>query len=262
VYPVKIHKARLQRIIKEELVRALREAVVPQLYKGKAGLSSIGKIKTSEVDFEWGDYDGRHSDEVYWVSNETGGKLGSVQTPGDPYTYESRGERLIVVSAPEHSKKKIGVVIDRPQKGQAAASVDREPLRFEDEEIIGNPCGALTKSDIIDRLKPWTLEEIMYKYSTNRNYIHTVFARGGLLGPVSDDLGYPSWNFSSMTLKELFDNENMIVQAYDEMYESGEYKVNGKDTWKDMISDPTYGLGLGFIVKMIMDGDKPCPPSR
>ena len=100
----------------------------------------------------------------------------------------------------------------------------------------------------------------MNEYSPNRSYTHTVFARGGLLGPVSDELGYPSWNFSMMTLKDFIDNKDMIVDAYDEMYESGDSKANGKDTWEAMVYNPSYGLGLGIIVKNIMDGQASCPP--
>jgi len=247
---MKIHRARLQRIIKEELERALQEAMVPQLYKGGAGLGSAGKIKTSEVDFEWGDYDGRHRNETYWVSNETGGELGSVQFPGDPYTYNPQGEQFIVVSAPEPTKGKIGVVIDRPQTGQAAASVDGpEASEGEPEEITEKPCSFLTKQEILERLMPMTLEEIMYKYSRNRNYGLDVFGVGALLGPTTAESGLEAFSFTSITLKELAESKDMIVNEV------------GEDKWNDILHHPTRGLGLGIITKMIKNGTKPCPPA-
>ena len=264
---MKIHKARLQRIINEELVRVLREAMVPQLYKGGAGLGSIGKIKTSEVDFEWGDYDGRHRDEVYWVSNETGGELGSVQFPGDPYTYESRGDRLVVVSGPEPSKRQIGIVIDRPGKDGAAARVDepsRTIMRFEDEEVIGNPCGDLTNNEIVNRLKKLTLNEILSDYFPY-DKSHQLFNPGSFLGsdmfrqdpdwPGDDDI---TW--SKETLGMLIQVREDLVDMWNRAKEAGHHSASGENTWRWLIYDKD-ALALGFVVGWIKNGEVPCPPA-
>jgi len=264
---MKIHRARLQRIIKEELERALQEAMVPQLYKGGAGLGSAGKIKTSEVDFEWGDYDGRHRNETYWVSNETGGELGSVQFPGDPYTYNPQGEQFIVVSAPEPTKGKIGVVIDRPQKGQAAASVDgpdRKIMRFEDEEIIGNPCGDLTDDEILTRLKKIELGVILadyYPYDKS----HQLFNPKSFLGSdmFRDD---PLWTsdkdikWSAQTLGTLFDVKQDLIDMWNRLKEKGLQKSTGEATWKWLLWNKG-ALGIGHVVEWIKSGEVQCPPA-
>jgi len=259
---VKIHRARLQRIIKEELVRALREAVVPQLYKGEAGLGSGRKIKTSDVDFEWGDYDGRHRDEVYWVSNETGGNLGSVQVAGDPFTYEPSGERLLVISGPEPHKGKIGTVIDKPGTGQAAARVV-EPTRFEPEEISGNPCLGLTNRQIIDRLRKLTLGEILTDYFLPNRSL-AIFNPGSFLGSdmFREDPAWPGdrdVTWSEETLDMLLQVKDDMIDMWDRAKEAGHSDYGGEKTWKWLIHDPD-ALGLGFVVGWIKNGDVPCPP--
>ena len=110
-----IKKSKLRRIIREELSRSLIEGAVPQLYKGGAGLVSKERITTSKVDFEWGKYgSSKFSTEPYFV--RAGGDLGSIQFKGDPYTYEKKGEKLEVVSAPESGKGAIGRLIDHPDE--------------------------------------------------------------------------------------------------------------------------------------------------
>ena len=269
---MKIHRARLQRIIKEELVRALREAMAPQLYKAGAGLGSARKIKTSDVDFEWGTYDGRHSNEVYWISNETGDELGSVQFPGDPYTYEPRGGRLVIISGPESSKGQIGVLIDRPQEGQQAAMVD-EPTRFEDEEIIGDPCGALTNRELVDRLSKITLGEILADYFPY-DKSQQIFNPGSFLG--SDQFRKdPLWPgesdvvWSEQTLGMLLELKPYLIDLWDRSREARiaaagpddrtDHLSTGAKIWEWLIYDRG-GLGLGLVVDWIRSGEVPCPP--
>lgn len=78
---------------------------------------------TSDVPFDWGQYEGAQAGEAYYVaSNRGSGELGSVQFPGDPYTYEPAGEgRLMVVSGPERGRDSIGRVIEDPRGAKAPA---------------------------------------------------------------------------------------------------------------------------------------------
>lgn len=76
----------------------------------------------SDAPFEWGNWRGARPGEAYMVSiDRPSGSLGSVQFPGDPFTYEPTGAgKLRVVSGPERNKQAIGVVIDDPRAKEEA----------------------------------------------------------------------------------------------------------------------------------------------
>jgi hypothetical protein len=88
------------------------------------------RVFTSQVDFDWGKYTGRLADQPYYVASGRT-ELGSVQRPGDPYTYEPAGEgKLRVVSGPEDSRYAIGRVIDDP----SAKAPSQQPSIAPDEK--------------------------------------------------------------------------------------------------------------------------------
>lgn len=72
---------------------------------------------SSDVPFSWGSWKGATPGESYYVaSDRPSDSLGSVQFPGDPYTYEPAGKgRLKVVSGPERGRAAIGSVIADPR---------------------------------------------------------------------------------------------------------------------------------------------------
>lgn len=72
------------------------------------------RVFTHQVDFSWGRYNGLR-DQPYYIANDKN-ELGSVQFPGDPYTYDVAGPgKLRVVSAPENTKNAIGRIVNDPR---------------------------------------------------------------------------------------------------------------------------------------------------
>jgi hypothetical protein len=90
------------------------------------GLATGPLPLTSKVDFDWGRYQGKHAGEPYWIEDGVS-DLGSVQFPGDPFTYNEAGEgRIRVVSGPEPGKGMIGRLTEDP-RFQKEAPVAKAP---------------------------------------------------------------------------------------------------------------------------------------
>ncbi len=116
--------------------------------------------KTGQVDFEWGEYVGRHKDELYYSSE---GKLGSIQRNGDPYTYEPvDSKKLKVISAPESGKSSIGAIIEKEEldKEKEKEKPLEEDPKFNSYIVeITDAIRDLTLYEFYNDTKLWTIAE-------------------------------------------------------------------------------------------------------
>jgi len=109
-------------IISHNDLTLLIEAILlakAQLYHPDGDMTGDA-VLTKDVKFKWGVYTGDRGSEKYMTAPGRT-KLGSVQIKGDPFTYESEGQKARVVSGPESLKKSIGKLVD------ARAAVAKSP---------------------------------------------------------------------------------------------------------------------------------------
>jgi hypothetical protein len=113
----------LRKLIRKKL---LSEGQAVRYAEG--GLGDPNKLTTGQVEFSWGKYRGSHSDKDYWIEDGRS-ELGSIQTQGDPYTYEPSGDdgMVRVVSGPAESPEKAERFIGRVFEPEAEEADQGEP---------------------------------------------------------------------------------------------------------------------------------------
>jgi disulfide oxidoreductase YuzD len=128
---VKITHRHLIRLISEELDHMLVKES-SQRYTAGQGLSGKS-VYTKDVVFNGVKYgpDKKFSDDIYFIEQGRS-ELGNIQTLGDPFTYESEGNRLRVVSGPETRKDSIARLIPVSQANNNDSSDSRETTDQED----------------------------------------------------------------------------------------------------------------------------------
>lgn len=131
-YNIYIIKLFLERPMKIKR-KTLNKIIFGLLYEAK----NFNNKKTSEIEFDWGKYEGKHADEDYMIADDKS-SLGDGQRPGDPFTYERLdGDKIKVVSAPASLAKSIGATLEKKDfdKKDSDKNKKESPDAFGEEDV-------------------------------------------------------------------------------------------------------------------------------
>lgn len=117
------------------ILAGIKESIIEssQRYTASEDLGSES-IYTKDISFSGQKYGSnkKYSNDVYFVEQGRS-ELGSIQTVGDPFTYEEENGKLRVVTAPESEKKSIGSLIQISQSGSEDTTALSRPAAQEND---------------------------------------------------------------------------------------------------------------------------------
>jgi len=273
---LKISESKLRSIVRKSILKESIDLAEPMKYRissnvGFDGFNIVNDpkkysydiqslpafVKTGDVNFEWGTYRGRYSNEIYYSVSPA--MLGSIQRAGDPYTYDEDGDSFKIISAPEYSKRSIGTKIKKGtvahKKIEDGFANNNISLIFSNDDIHRQLIQIFKSADVAKHADlPPTVTPGIHDEPSNE---HVQLIQKLLNMPLEQQTGF--WEQSTDDAWEawLGDNLDFAMQYIPDF--TVDFDGSYQTDWGSISKNSNYSSSPKGMIKFILDVNKGTP---